>query len=656
MNKFLLPLFLILNFSIFAQQSFNTNNIEVSDYDLSATTYQKDTTANAFYIYEKGNSEFQDHGDYGIITTYEAKIKLLNKEGYDNANIKIRLSKSDSNKQKIRNIEATTYYLDNGIRKQKKLLDSQIYTEENETHDVVNFTFPALQPGAVLVYSYKKQSPFVFNFETWWFQENIPKIYSEFNSKIPGNYKYNIKKIGELKLDVNEIDVERRCFSFSQAGDPADCLVSKYVMKDIPAFIEESYLSSRYNYISRIEYELESVTQLDGYVKKFTKSWDDVDKEIKLDNSLGKQLKRTSLVDDVLPQEIKAMPKGLEKARAIFDFVKSTYSWNGEFQIFKDMNLKDLIKDKSGNIAAINILLHNLYEEEEFTVKPVLSSTRNNGTPTKLYPVLSEFNYLMVQLSLDDTTYLLDASEKNIEFGMIPFRSLNSYGRLIDFDTQSSWIDLNAPGFSSISYKDSLAIHKDGTASGNSEQIFKGYHALRVRNQLVELSREKIFNEISTPMSFTQSPDFKINNQDEVNEPLSINYELDNQSQKVNEMIYFNPFSFKLFEKNPFKLKERNYPIDFGYKDVYYYYTKIEVPDNYSVVELPKPQGFILPENGGSIQFSTSKIHEREVMVILRITFPKSFYPSGYYPYLKEFFDHILEIQSQSLIVLKENS
>jgi len=656
MTKFLLPLFLLLNLTLFAQQQFNINNIEVSDYDLGATIYEKDSTANAFYIYEKGNSEFEDFGDYRIVTSYAAKIKILNKEGYDQANIKIRLNKSETNKQEISNIVATTYYLEDGIQKQKQLSDSDIYIEENDTHNVVNFTFPALKPGAVLVYSYKKKSPFIFNFNTWWFQEDIPKIYSEFNSKIPGNYKYNIKKIGALKLDTNHVDVEKRCFYITPSAEPADCLVSKYAMNDIPAFIEESYLTSKYNYISRIDYELESITQLDGYINKYTKSWEDIDKEIKLDNSLGKQLKRISLVDDLLPKEIKDLPKGLEKAKEIFDFVKNTYSWNGDYKIFYDMNLKDLIKDKSGNIAAINILLHNLYKEEEFKVKAVLSSTRSNGTPTKLYPVLSEFNYLMVQLTLDNETYLLDASEKNVEFGMIPFRGLNAYGRLLDFDKESSWIDIEANNFSSVVYKDSIEVKPDGTAIGNSEQLFKGYHALRVRNNLENISREKIFNEISTPMSFTMSPDFQIYNEDDVNKPLSIKYELKNQSQKVNEVIYFNPFSFKLFDKNPFKLKDRSYPIDFGYKDGYYYFANIAIPENYSIVELPKSQGFMLPERSATLQFSTNQTSENNVMVILRVTFSESFYPSSYYPYLKEFFDHLLEIQNQSLIVLKENS
>ncbi|WP_034887922.1 DUF3857 domain-containing protein [Gillisia sp. Hel_I_29] len=656
MTKFLLPLFLLFNLCIYAQQSFNIKNSEVSEYDLNATSYEKDAAANAFYIYEKGETEFQDVNDHGIVTRYEAKIKILNNEGYDTANIKIRLSKSESDRQKIKDIVATTYYLEDGIRKEKKLLDSQIYTEENTYQDMVSFTFPALKPGAVLVYSYTKESPFIFNFQTWWFQTEIPKVYSEFNSKIPGNYKYNIQKIGELKLASQESDIQKRCFFTSKLAVPADCMVTTYVMNNIPAFIAESHLTSSHNYVSRIEYELQSITQLDGYVRKYTKSWEDVDKEIKFDNGLGKQLKRTSLVEDLLPENIRSMPEGLEKAQEIFNFVKNTYSWNGSYKIFYDMNLKDIIKDKSGTIASINILLHNIYENEGFTVKPVLSSTRNNGTPTKLYPILSDFNYLMVQLELENTPYLLDASEKNIEFGMIPFRALNSYARLIDFDSESSWIDINAKTYSNVTYKDSLAIYKDGTASGHSKQSFSGYHALQVRNDLQEISQEQVFNKISTPMSFTTSSNFEIYNQKEIEEPLSIDYTLKNQSQKVNGMIYFNPFSFKLFDKNPFTLKERNYPIDFGFKDGYYYYAKIKLPEDHTLVALPESKAYSLPENGGSIQFSTRKVSEKEVMVVLRVTFPKAVYPSAYYPYLKEFFNHILEIQDQSLIVLKENS
>ncbi|MCF4100945.1 DUF3857 domain-containing protein [Gillisia sp. M10.2A] len=656
MNKFLLLLFCLCATTTFAQQKFNTKDLKVTQEELIATIYEKDSTANAFYIYENGYSRFDQNADYNLVTDYEAKLKILNKEGYKNATVKIFLNKSGDRKEKLSDIKATTYTLSNGHIQTTKLIPSQIFTEENERYDEVSFTFPALSPGAVLVYSYTKESPFIFNFETWWFQEDIPKVYSRFETKIPANYNYNIKKIGSTKLYTNDQKLEKECMSFSQRATRADCVHSEYIIKDIPAFIEEDFLTSRYNFMDRIEYELIEVTQLDGYIRKYTKDWKDVDKEIERDESLGRQLKKTSRAEDLLPQAISSQPKSLEKAKEIFNFVKSNYKWNGEYHIFRDVNLKDLLKDKSGNISAINILLHNIYEEQGFKVLPVLSSTRGNGVLTQLFPVLSEFNYLILQLELDGETYLLDASEKYTAFGDIPFRALNSYARLLDFDNESKWIDLEPGGRSSITIQDSIVVHADGTASGRSEQVFSGYNAVKVRNQLDETSQEKIFNEVSNPNEHAKSSHISYKNRELISEPVTVEYDLKNDSQKLSDLIYFNPFSFRFFDKNPFQLKERTYPIDLGYARSYLYAIQITIPENHSIVEIPENQLLKLPENSGSLYFIVQKANESTINVQCRVSLSKASYAPGYYPYLKEFMSNLMTIQNGSFIVIKENS
>src|SRR5690606_14567571 len=95
-----------------------------------------------------------------------------------------------------------------------------------------------------------------------------------------------------------------------------------------------------------------------------------------------------------------------------------------------------------GNVSSINILLHNLLEETGIDVKPVLLSTRNNGFATKIFPVISEFNYLIVHANINNETFFLDATDKYLSFGEIPFRCLNQYGRLLDFKNGSDWIDI----------------------------------------------------------------------------------------------------------------------------------------------------------------------------------------------------------------------
>lgn len=654
MNKFLL-FFLLSGFSCLSQ-TFNTNDLNVTYEELEVTSYPLDSTANAFYIYEKGYSRFQENGNTNLLTNYSAKIKILNQKGYDQANIEIRLYKGESGKEKISKLEAMTFYLDDGRKMGIPLEPSKIYTEENENYDLVKFTFPSVAPGVVLTFSYQKESPYIFNFEPWWFQAGIPKVYSTYSTTIPANFRYNIVKIGELELDVHETTVKKRCFQASATSSLGDCLVAEYAMKNIPAFIEEPYLTSKFNFISRLEYELMDITRLDGVVKKYTQSWDDVDKELKNTKSLGKQLKRSNLVKGLLPAEIQQQKNNLDKAKAIYDFVKYTYTWNGEYRVFDDIDLKDVINDKTGNVAAINILLHNFYEDQGFKVLPILASTRANGMINKVHPVLSEYNYVMLRLEVDGEKYMLDATEKNLNFGEIPFRSLNHHARLLDFENQSSWIDIAPENFSEVKILDSLRLNTDGTTQGISRHSYTGYHALSTRNSLEQLSEEEIFNELANPNPFAVSGKIEINNKEDISQNLEIRYQLQNQSQMINNVIYLNPFSFRFFNKNPFQLEKRHYPIDFGYKDSYSYYVNIEIPEDLKVEELPEQQLMRLPEGGGTIQFVVRQTDERNIMAHCRITFSSAQYSSSYYPYLKSFFDKILQVQSKSLIVLKENT
>ncbi len=656
MNRILLFLFTFSFFSLQAQeQNFRTEDAIVSRADLVSDIYSKDSTANAFYIYEEGYSRFREGDELRLVTDYTAKLKILNQEGYEHANIEIRLHKNDRSQEEINNLEATTYYLEDGIQKSEKLVASKVYTEEHPSYDLVKFTFPGLRPGAVVVYTYELSSPFFFKFNTWWFQEEIPKVYSKFVSEIPGNFNYNIKKVGYQKLDSQEEEIVKRCF-YKSAPEPGSCLKTEYVMKDIPAFEEEKYLTSRYNYISRLEYELIQVTTLDGRVKKYTKTWKDVDRELRKDGDLGKQLRKSSVAKNLLPDSIQKQPNDLKKAKAIYAFVKDNYTWNGDYKIFDDMKVKDLVKDRTGNVSAINTLLHNIFDEQGYTVLPVLMATRSSGVPSRLYPVLSEFNYLIVQLQIGEEKYLLDATEKYLDFGHLPYRCLNHYARLLDFKEGSSWIDIDPEEFSTITFRDSLKVNADGTSTGISEQILNGYHAISAREKLEDLSNNEIFGRLTNAAAHTKAQNVSYTVDSESDENLNLHFELNNESQKINDLIYVNPFSFQFFDENPFQLSERQYPIDFGYKDAYSYSIIVEIPEGHEVIELPEQKLMKLPQNAGLLQFMVQQMDEKNLSVFCRVNFPKTMYEPGYYPYLKEFFNTLIDIQKQSIIVLKQKS
>ena len=293
-------LFLCICSSLQAQGNLNFGKLKSDEKKL--TTYENDPTANAVMLYERGDNYFEViENRICLLKTYHSKIKILNVNAFDKGSIRILLRKNGSSSEKIKNIRAVTHIGNN----QYNVMPSEIFTTDiSEFSSEKTFTFPKIQVGCIIEYSYTIVSPFVYNFRGWDFQSDIPKIYSEFNAKIPANYVYNRAIIGNQKLAINEAKIEKGCFKIDGFSGSADCEILKYVMKDIPAFkTENDFMLSKSNYISRIDFELSEYRRLDGTTDKYTKSWKDVDKEFKSDKNIGRQLNKKNFFEKNVPRK-----------------------------------------------------------------------------------------------------------------------------------------------------------------------------------------------------------------------------------------------------------------------------------------------------------------------------------------------------------------
>ncbi len=636
-----------------AQGNYNTKSMVVSQYDLSATTYPKDSTANAFYIYEKGYSRIQNGKSYNLLTDYERKIKILNEDGYEQANIEIYLYKNKSNKEKINQLTAHTYNIEDGKVVRAEVAKSYIFkTAYSEHFDVVRFTFPNIKPGSVIRYSYQLESPFTFNFNGWDFQDEIPKLYSEYVTDLPGNYLYNIRLVGHMKLKTNESDLKKRCLETSRGY--SNCSHNKYVMVDIPAFKEEEYMTAKKNYFSRVAYELKEFKGFDGRNTKYTDTWKNVDRKLKKENNIGLQLKKINSTKEVLPTDIQSMPTALEKAKKIYRYITEAYTWNKAYNLFRDTDLKEVLKTKTGNVGSINTLLHNTLKQQGFIVHPVLISTRENGYATKLHPVLSDFNYLIVQLTLDNKTYLLDATDTQLAFGQVPYRCLNQYGRQLDFDTASEWIDIVPKQRSSNYYKEVLELTTDDKISSTAEFLHSGYDALEVRNQLTTTNEDTYLGQLLPQTDEIEITTKEIAAIDALDKPIiekiSYNYDV----QFMDDMAFIKPFNRPFFTKNPFKLNERTYPVDFGYTRGFAYNVTLTIPDGYNFIDIPKNTSYALPDQLGRLVTSFA-VKENTITINHFISFTTSYYATVYYEAIKSFFNHIVDIEENTVITIKKS-
>ncbi|MFH6773058.1 DUF3857 domain-containing protein [Gaetbulibacter aestuarii] len=652
MKTFYFSLSLLLISFLVMGQTPEEFNYRVSLSDINLTHYEKDSTANALVLFESGKS-YVDNKEYDLNTEVKYKIKIFNKEGFDEANVQVLLYKGDSRHyEKIKDITATTYNLENGKVEKYQLDKNDIFKEEyDEKRTLVKFTLPHIKEGSVITYSYKVISPYFFNYYPWNFQGDIPKLYSEYQASIPANWEYNIKLTGAQKLLINKSDVEKDCLRYI-SGASAGCFKAFYAMKDIPAFVDEDYMTSESNYRAGISYELKEFKGFDGTVTKYTKSWDAVDNEVKTDQNIGRQLKKSVDAKDLLSSGILSEPDALKRAKAIYKYVQNNYTWDGHTRIFSETDVKDLVKNRSGNIGSINILLHNLLEEADITVKPVLVSTRQNGFPTKLYPVLSDFNYIIIQATINGKNYLLDASDKFNAFGYLPFRCLNQYGRLMDFDHGSQWIDLNPKSTSVMMYQVDVDFDDDlgfvGEVSGKS----KGYLAMNLSESYYP-NPDQYVEKLQNTSPFIEIYDYEVPDQNESDDTFEESFKVEYNPENTGDLVYINPFIIRWWNENPFKLQERSYPIDFGYKKSFMYIYKLNLGEAYTVESNLKETIVTLPNNAGRLALS-SKVLGNTINLTMRVDFKESLYAPEFYPYLKKFLSKIVDIQKNSVLVLKK--
>ena len=619
--------------------------------DFNITSYPQDPEAPAVVLFERGKNhwELKENKYVRLIKEIHVRIKVFDASRFEHATVYIPFYRGKDADEVINKFKAITH---NGDMKNYVGEKGMFVTEETPNWSVKRFTFPNVQDGSILEYTYQIETPYFFNFGEWNFQGDLPKLYTEFHVEIPGNYVYNRSLIGYEKLDINEAYVKEDCL-WVPGYHTANCEVGIYAMSNVPAFKEEPYMLSKENYISQIEFELSEYTSFYGILTKYARDWDDADKELRTNKELGRQLKLNYYFKTRLPESIQTMPDELEKAKAVYSFVQSHYTWNGKSPFFGNVNVKKAFESKTGNVSEINLALINCMEVANINVKPVVLSTRENGLPRQNYPVITDFNYMAVLIKVNGQEYLLDATDKLIPFGMLPERALNIEGRVLDFKDGSYWYPLK-PEEKNVHYVNAqLQLQEDGIFVGKASEINTGYQAVEHRNSLESLpTKDYIANKLkNNPL--VELSNFSVEDKAAIDKPLKENYQVRIETEQAGDNFFFNPFVLNnFFAENPFKLDARKYPVDFAYNRANTYMLSLDLGPNVEIVELPQNRAFQLAGNAGECKVIYSagdgKINLRYSFKLNEHRFEPELYND-----VKNFFGSIANVLSNEAILLK---
>ncbi|MEJ5961641.1 transglutaminase domain-containing protein [Pedobacter immunditicola] len=627
--------------------------------DLNIKHVPFDSTANAVVLREFGTASFQLDDNTGrsyINYEYHVKIKIFNKQGFDEANIQIPLWTYNSSMDEISGLTAVTMnFTETGLRK-TELNQKGIFTDNKSKYLRINkFTMPDIQEGSVIEYKYRIKRPYIFNFVTWEFQSGLPKLHSEFIGFIPPIYNFNASIRGFLKLTDQKAVISKDCLRIN--GTNLDCSKMTYIMKDIPSFIEESYMTAASNFKSAIYFELSDVQHLRGGNSKITKTWKDVDYELISDKSFGGQLKKKDLFKPLLPEILKNASDDLSKANAIYDYIKKNIKWNNYLGKYSENDIKKALELHSGNIGDINLALIAALSAADLNVEALILSTRSNGTINNIHPVISDFNYVVAKLNIGDKSYLLDASQPFLPFGLLPHHCINERGRVLGLKSASYWYDLKASqkDLNYYNFDGNLAL--DGKITGNMRISSLGYSALNKRESIAEAGSLDAFVEsFDEKMTNIRILKHKFTNIDSLNKELIEEYEIEMQlSGDLNvDQLYFNPYIIDRNIKNPFNLNERLYPVDLGAVTEKMVTMNLKVPSNFVMVEKPKDISLTLP-NADAKYLNRIAFQPGEIKLLQLLQLNKPVYQADEYLTLKEFYSRIIQQQTTDLILKKAN-
>lgn len=655
MKKIVVGLLLVCPLFSFGQYDNGFPFGKITYAELDMKNYSKDTSANAIVLNEFGEAYIDSDGENNLVLEYHIKIKILKKQGLDQANFSISLYKDGSRKQFVKAVTASTFNLSNNQMKETKMDKVAIFDENySEAWDVKKFTLPDVQVGSVIDIKYILESPFIFNFWPWKFQSDIPKIRTEFWARIPANYVYNTTLQGYLDLAKNESTIIKDCFT-PGGGMKADCVWGKYAMENVPAFVEEDYMTAKSNFISTINFELSQVKHFDGRVDNYTKSWPDVDNELRSHQDFGSQIKKA---DKLFGDRLKAV-MGIEtdpilKATLIYDYIKNWFTWNENLSKYTEMGVKKAFENKKGNVADINLSLVAALQSAGLNADPVMMATRQNGVPHELHPVMSDFNYVIAHVNFGDSKFLLDATEKLLPFGVLPERCLNGKGRLISKKVEESgWVDIKPREKLKKNLIMNLKLDEDDVFRGDLTITSFGYEAFDKRTKIVLEGVQEYEKKFQTGLNEVNISDYAIENLEDISKPLIEKMKLATSLGVSNpSTIYFNPFMIERWETNPFKSTERKYPVDFGAPLETTFLLTLEYPERFVVEELPANAAIGLPLNGGRYLFNLTNLSNKVSMTSI-VNLTKTVYSPGEYAALRELYNRIVQL-NQSQIVFKK--
>ncbi len=635
--------------------------ISVEDFDLSK--YNIDSSASAVVIADIGSSSFEGNvkGWFTLVFKHQKRIKIINKNGFDAANITIPLYFDGRSEERLEKLKAVTYNVDNGKVIETRLETGSVFKDKISKNKVIRkFTFPAVKEGSVIEYSYTVESDFLFNLQPWQFQGDHPVLWSEYEVKIPQFFRYVFLNQGYIPYYLNEKDIAWQTYSVVADGNSAtqsdylkitaNVQKNRWVLKDVPALKEESFTSSLDNYISKIEFQLAEFRE-PLQPKQILGNWQTVNEELMKDEDFGAALShQNNWLDDDMKTIMAGAGSPAEKAQRIYCFVRDNFTCTNFSTKYLSHPLRTVLKNRNGSVAEINMLLIAMLRHGGIEADPVLLSTRDNGLTSDMYPLIHQYNYVIAEVRINNSNFYLDATHF-LGFGKLNASCYNGHARVLGSQSRPVYFESDSLVERKVTSVFMVNDEKEGII-GRVNSVLGYYESLKVREQIRKDGESNYFQ----AMKSAYATDLEIKAQvidslKRLEQPLQVHFDF---NMNMNEdIIYFNPIIVEGYKENFFKAAERKYPVEMPYTFDETFVLSMEVPKDYSVEEIPKSARVSFNENEGAFEYSIAN-QDNVIRLRTRVLLKKANFLPEDYASLREFFSYIVKKHSEQIVLKKK--
>jgi Domain of Unknown Function with PDB structure (DUF3858)/Transglutaminase-like superfamily/Domain of Unknown Function with PDB structure (DUF3857) len=659
----------LLQYGLIAQDKLDIKfgQITASDFDLSKHKF--DSGASAIVIADVGNTSFvgNNKGDFSLLFKRVKRIKILNRNGFDAAESEIMVYNAGGNEERLNDLKAFTYNLENGQVVQTKLDDKSIFTDKiDKYHSLKKFTMPAVKEGSMIEIAYTIKSDFYNHLRPWNFQGAYPCLWSEYEVSIPQFFNYVLLNKGEQSYFVKTTGSKDASYTVRVSGGTeqddvyhinGSARVNRWVMKDVPALKEENYTTAIENHLSRIEFQLNYFQfGSTGVRHEFMGNWLTASEKLLQNEYFGAALDNDNrwMADDI-KKITEGCSNNLDKIKRIYAFVRDNFVCSDYNALYVDNPLKTVFKKRAGNIAEINLLLVSMLRHENIDADPVILSTRSNGYANELYPLMGQFNYVICATRDNDKVCYLDASRPGLGFNFLPIDCFNGQARIIN-KVKPYPVYFDSDSIRENSVTTILIINNEkGGLSGSCQSTLGGnFESYELRQKIKKKGEKEFFKDIQTLYGADlQIENTGIDSMEKLEEPVKVHFDFNLKTGAGEDLIYFNPMLSEGFKENPFKATDRKYPVEMPYPVDKTYLLNMEIPNGYEPEETPKSAKVVFNEGEGYFEYLVQK-DESRIQLRCHIKMKHAIFSSEDYNVLRDFFAYIVKKQSEQIVFRKK--